>query len=61
MNLKVKHPEILASRFDKGLQFMEIINGHKFQSFDKEINIHMLSGEKAGGCQKFSLANVKYN
>ena len=58
MDMKVVNPPMLANRFQEGLEFVEIINGHRLESFDEMIDIHMLKGGNDNGCQRFSLPDV---
>lgn len=61
MEMKVINPPMLANRFQEGLEFVEIINGHRLESFDEQIDIHMLKGENDNGCQRFHLAEVSFS
>ena len=60
IELFVESPQILASRFKDGLQFQEIINGHRLENFEEKIDVHMLKGENTGGCRRFSLDQVTF-
>ena len=56
--LLVDSPSILKSRFKNGLEFMEIINGHKLENFDQKIEIHMLKAEYGGGWHRYEIDSV---
>ena len=58
LNLSVLTPPILKSHFNTGLEFKEIINGHRLQSFDDKIHIHMLRDQNGSGCKRFDIDDV---
>ena len=58
--LFVKSPKILSSRFKTGLEFVELINGHKMENFDQQIEIHMLKAENGAGCHRYEIDNVSF-
>ena len=58
MTLNVVEPAILKNHFSSGLEFKEIINGHRLKSFDDKIDIHMLNDLNASGCSHYNLEDV---
>jgi hypothetical protein len=58
MTLSVIKPAILKNHFNKGLEFKEIINGHRLQDFDDKVDIHMLKSTNGNGCRRFSMDDV---
>jgi hypothetical protein len=59
MKLSVVKPKLLLNHFKSGLEFKEIINGHRLQSFEDQIDIHMLKDTNATGCRRFNNEDVK--
>ena len=60
MKLSVVKPKLLQNHFASGLEFKEIINGHRLQSFEEQIDIHMLKDKNATGCHRFNSEDVTY-
>lgn len=58
MTLSIVEPAILKNHFSSGLEFKEIINGHRLRSFEDKIDIHMLKGENTTGCKRFQSEDV---
>ena len=60
LNLSVIEPAILKNHFKTGLEFKEIINGHRLRSFENKVDIHMLKGKNGSGCSRFDMEDVSF-
>ena len=58
IKLSVVQPALLKNHFKSGLEFKEIINGHRLQSFDDRVDIHMLQDKNATGCHRYNTEDV---
>jgi hypothetical protein len=58
LSLTVIKPVMLQKHFPAGLEFKEIINGHRLRSFEDKVNIHILHGDNGTGCTRFKTSDV---